>query len=92
VKKISEYKIYSKKITDTRMMKSGVTDLSGLRTIVLFPVDCNFAFKHVGRSMMEVVEKTSALVPKQYESRKRHKVMDLAVNTSTKKSWGHMFK
>jgi hypothetical protein len=31
------------------LKKSGVTDLTGLRTIVLFPVDCNFAFKHVGR-------------------------------------------
>jgi hypothetical protein len=28
--------------------KSGVTDLSGLRMIVLFPVDCNYTFKHVG--------------------------------------------
>jgi hypothetical protein len=56
------------------MKKSGVTDLSVLHTIVLFPVDCNFAFKHVGRSMMAVAEKTGV-----------HP-------TSTKKSWGHMFK
>jgi len=28
------------------LKKSGVTELSRLRTIVLFPVDCNFAFKH----------------------------------------------
>jgi hypothetical protein len=62
------------------MKKSGVTDLSGLRTIVLFPVDCNFAFKHVGRSMLVVAEKTGALAPGQYGSRKRHKAMDLAVN------------
>jgi hypothetical protein len=62
------------------MKKSGVTDLSGLCTIVLFPMDCNFAFKHVGRSMMAVAEKTGALAPEQYGSRKRHKAMDLAMN------------
>jgi hypothetical protein len=62
------------------MKKSGVTDLSGLRTIVLFPVDCNFAFKHVGRAMMQVAEKTKALAPEQYGSRHGHKVIDLAVN------------
>jgi hypothetical protein len=39
------------------MKKSGVTDLSILQTIVLFPVDCNYAFKHVGRQMMKVAEK-----------------------------------
>jgi hypothetical protein len=60
--------------------KSGVTDLSGLRTIVLFPVDCNFAFKHVGRTMMQVAESTQALAPEQYGSRRRHKAIDLAVN------------
>jgi hypothetical protein len=62
------------------MKKSGVTDISGLRTIVLFPVDCNFAFKHVGRAMMPVAEKTKALAPEQYGSRRGHKVIDLAVN------------
>jgi len=60
--------------------KSGVTDLSGLRTIVLFPVDCNYAFKHVGREMMKVAESTKSLAPEQYGSRKRHKAIDLAVN------------
>jgi hypothetical protein len=60
--------------------KSGVTDLSGLRTIVLFPVDCNYAFKHVGRLMMGIAEKTKSLAPEQYGSRKRHKAIDLAVN------------
>jgi len=62
------------------MKKSGVTDLSGLRTIVLFPVDCNFAFKHVGRTMMAVAEKTGSLAPEQYGSQKRYKAIDLAVN------------
>jgi hypothetical protein len=62
------------------LKKSGVTDLSGLCTIVLFPVDCNFAFKHVGRSMMRVAEKTKSLAQEQYGSRKRHKAIDLAVN------------
>jgi hypothetical protein len=62
------------------LKKSGVTDLSSLRTIVLFPVDCNFAFKHVGRSMMQVAEKTKSLAPEQYGSRKKHKAIDLAIN------------
>ena len=54
--------------------------LSGLRTIVLFPVDCNFAFKHVGHQMMQVAELTRSLAPKQYGSRKQHKAIDLAIN------------
>jgi len=62
------------------MKKSGVTDLSGLRTIVLFPVDCNYAFKHIGRTMMSIAEKTQLLAPEQYGSRKRHKAIDLAWN------------
>jgi len=62
------------------MKKSGVTDLSGLCTIVLFPADCNFAFKHVGREMMKVAEATKSLAPEQYGSRKRHKANDLAIN------------
>jgi len=62
------------------LKKSGVTDLLGLRTIVLFPVDCNFAFKHVGRAMMALAEKTKSLAPEQYGSRKRHKAINLAVN------------
>jgi hypothetical protein len=62
------------------MKKSGVTDLSGLRTIVLFPVDCNFAFKHVGRSMMRIAKKTKSLATEQYGSRRQHKAIDLAVN------------
>jgi hypothetical protein len=60
--------------------KSGVMELSGLWTIVLFPVDCNSAFKHVGRSMMQVAERSKALAPEQYGSRKWHKAIDLAVN------------
>jgi len=62
------------------LKKSGITDLSGLRTIVLFPVDCNYAFKHVGREMMKVAESTKSLAPEQYGSRKRYKTIDLAVN------------
>jgi hypothetical protein len=62
------------------MKKSGVTDLLGLRTIVLFPVDCNFAFKHIGRKMMKTAELTRSLAPEQYGSRKQHKAIDLAVN------------
>ena len=55
------------------LKKSGITDLSGLRTIVLFPVDCNYAFKHVGREMMKVADSTKSLAPEQYGSRKKHK-------------------
>jgi hypothetical protein len=62
------------------LKKSGVTDLSGLCTIVLFPVDCNFAFKHIGRTMMNVAEHTKSLAPEQYSSGKKHKAIDLAVN------------
>jgi hypothetical protein len=62
------------------LKKSGITDLSGLRAIVLFPVDCNYAFKHVGREMMKMAESTKSLAPEQYGSRKRHKAIDLAVN------------
>jgi hypothetical protein len=36
------------------LKKSGQTQLSSLRTICLFPVDCNFAFKHVGRERMGI--------------------------------------
>jgi hypothetical protein len=36
--------------------KSGVTLLSGLRTIALFPVDANYVFKFIGRSMMRGAE------------------------------------
>jgi len=62
------------------LKKSGITDLLGLRTIGLFPVDSNFAFKHVGRAMMALAEKTKSLAPEQYGSRKRHKAINLAVN------------
>jgi hypothetical protein len=62
--------------------KSGVTHLSGLRTIVLFPVDCNYAFKHVGQEMMRIAEKAHSLAPEQYGSRKNHRAIDLAINKS----------
>jgi len=62
------------------LKRSGVTDLAGLRTIVLFLVDCNFAFKHVGRAMMQVAETTNLLAPEQFGSRKGHKAIDLAVS------------
>jgi len=62
------------------MKKSGVLDLSGLRTIVLFPVDCNYAFKHIGREMMKLAETGNALALEQYGSRKHHSAIDLAVN------------
>jgi hypothetical protein len=62
------------------LKRSGVTDLAGLCTIVLFPVDCNFAFKHVGRAMMQAAEATNSLAPEQFGSHKGHKAIDLAVS------------
>jgi hypothetical protein len=62
--------------------KAGITHLSSLHTIVLFPVDCNFAFKYVGHAMMLNAEKGQALAPEQYGSRKYHKSIDLAINKS----------
>ncbi len=70
-----------KKCLDVMILKkSGVTHLSGLCTIILFPVDCNYAFKHVGREMMKVAEAIKSLAPEQYGSRKQHRAIDLAVN------------
>jgi len=62
------------------LKKSGITTLSSLRTVCLFPVDCNFAFKHIGRTMMHLAKITHSLAPEQYGSRKRQKATDLAVN------------
>jgi len=74
---------------------SGVTHLDSLRTIALFPADCNYAFKHIGRQMMYNAEKAKALAPEQYGSRKRHRATDLATNKSLtydilwqRKNWG----
>jgi len=60
--------------------KSIIMELGSLRTIVLFPVDFNYAFKHVGRKIMHHAEKAKALALEQYGSRKRHKATDLALN------------
>jgi hypothetical protein len=49
--------------------KSDITEFSSLQTICLFPVDCNYASKHIGREMMKMAEATSSLVPEQYGSR-----------------------
>jgi hypothetical protein len=62
------------------MKKSGVTVLNGPQTVVLFPVDANYTFKHVGRSMMHMAEKAKVLAPEQYGSQKLHHATDLAVN------------
>jgi hypothetical protein len=65
-----------KRCLDVMILKhSGINDLANLRTIMLFPVDCNFAFKHTGREMMKVVEQTKSLALEQYGSR-----IDSAVN------------
>ncbi len=59
---------------------SGLTDLASLQTIVLFQVDCNFAFKHIGREMMRIAEMTGSLAPEQYGSQKAYWAIDLATN------------
>jgi hypothetical protein len=70
-----------KKLLDVMILKkSGITQLSSLRTICLFPVDCNYAFKHIGREMMKIAEATGSLAPEQYGSRKGHRSIDLAVS------------
>ncbi len=69
------------KFMDVMILKrSGLTDLNSLRTIVLFPVDCNYAFKHIGREMMKVAERTNSSALEQYGSCKAHRAIDLAVN------------
>jgi hypothetical protein len=62
------------------LKRLGITHLDSLRSIVLFPADCNYAFKHIGRQMMYNAEKAKALAPEQYGSRKRHRATDLATN------------
>jgi hypothetical protein len=51
--------------------KSGVTALSGVRTIVHFQVDCNYTFQHIGHEMMKRAERRGALAPEQYGRQKR---------------------
>jgi hypothetical protein len=74
------------------MKKSGITSLNGLRTVVLFLVDCNCAFKHVGRAMMQMAEMVKALAPEQYGSRKLHHAIHLAVNKALTCDLMHQFK
>lgn len=70
-----------KKCLDVMILKkAGNTELSSFRTIVLFPVDCNHAFKHIGHEMMKVAEQTHSLAPEQYGSRRNHHASDLAIN------------
>jgi hypothetical protein len=71
---------WKKCIDAMTLKKSGITQLGSLRTIILFPVDCNYVFKHIGRQMMALVEQTRSLTPEQYGSRKHHKAIDLVVN------------
>jgi len=52
------------------LKKSGITLLDSLRTVVLFSIDCNYAFKHVGRRMMSTAEQAKALAQEQYGSQK----------------------
>jgi hypothetical protein len=60
--------------------ESGMTQLSRLRTIVLFHPDFNYAFKYIGQEMMARAERTQTLAPEQYGSRQNHRAIGLAVN------------
>jgi hypothetical protein len=72
-----------KKCTDVMIpKKAGLSELTSLRTIVLFQVDCNYAFEYTGCLLMQLAESTQSLAPEQYGSRKHHKAIDLAVNKS----------
>jgi hypothetical protein len=62
------------------LKKSGITCLNRLQTVVLFAVDCNYVFKHIGWKMMKAAEVAGAVADEQYGSRKAHKATDLAVN------------
>jgi hypothetical protein len=83
-----------KHLLDVMIMKKlGNTLLNALRTIVLFPVDCNYAFKHIGREMMKLGEKTYSIAPKQYGSCNNHRaIIDLAVNKSLTNDILHQLK
>jgi hypothetical protein len=62
------------------LKKSGITFIQNLHTIVLFPVDCNYVFKHIGRCIMSNAEWSNALASEQYGSHKRHRATNLATN------------
>lgn len=62
------------------LKKIGITHLSSLRTICLFPVDCNSSSKHIGHEMIKIAEATNSLAPEQSSSRRNHRAIDLAVN------------
>jgi len=72
-----------KKCLDVMILKkAGVTHLDSLHTIVMFPVDCNYAFKFIDKGMMALGEQGSALAPEHYGSQKHRRAIDLAVNKS----------
>jgi hypothetical protein len=73
--------LFWKKCLDVMILKkSGLTTIKSLRTVVLFPVDCNFVFKNLGRKLMKNVEAATALAPEQFGSHKHHRASALATN------------
>jgi hypothetical protein len=46
----------------------------------LFEVDANYCFKHIGREMMRNAEYHKTIAKEQYESRKKHRAINLALN------------
>lgn len=48
--------------------------------VVLFPADCNYTLKHIGREMMKHAENQHSIAPEQFGSCKAHKAIDQALN------------
>jgi len=61
------------------LKKSGLTMLNSLRSVALFPADCNYVFKQISRVMMYNAEKANALALEQYRSCKCHRATALAM-------------
>jgi len=60
-----------KKCLDVMILKkAGLHQVNFLRAIVLFQHDCNYAFKFVGREMMQQAENSNTLAPEQFGSHK----------------------
>jgi hypothetical protein len=60
--------------------KPGNTDVTAMRTILLYEADFNFLNKFVGRQMMQAAECLGILAPEQYGSRRYHRAIFQAVN------------
>jgi hypothetical protein len=62
------------------LKKSGITTIKNLFITVIFPVECNYVFTHIGHRMMANAEQSKALAPEQYGSHKSHRATNLATD------------